>query len=564
MELAADRFVINVQHTPERVIDAESFATLMTLRGHYVRVYNAAGQTEAMCYGCTSGKAPPDVVCFSFGKVRDFEMSFDIDPGYNSHNMVWTSREKKYLQRGRVIPKIFLAKAQHVPGKKVLTFSSDPLGLDDEIRGADATIPDGVGVAVILKNIDLYIVVKLITLAIPIVCLRDIEVSEYVDQSTGVCIDDITELNAALESARAIQVQLPSRFSPVKIAEEYEKLIRRVVLPDASRPVGHVETFFMVDKPDAMPGFSLKDTVYTNEQLELGNLWMNAETPIRRESLARVVDAFGISSIVTLHATSTADLESLNIRPYIVVFDEPPRHVPSWLRPTQNGLVFISESPTKAIIGFMPELEMFARGLSDLESIGEIVFERFSWRRLHTFRLVLGIGPAKVEGVEWVDVTDRFAIDRQAFPKKFSPKRLETVGVIDKPESISLGKMINGRFESSGDPFEDISRVANKLSLKLRNIPSDELNVTLEKYRGIDVVVDNTDDPTCRIALEAICCGVFVVVKSKRCVLDGAEDVPRYSCPEQLESCLSALPTTDLGEIASRFDMNKLSLDFLK
>lgn len=564
MELAADRFVITIQHTPERAVDAESFATLMTLRGHYVRVYNATGRTEAMCYGCTTGEAPPDVVCFSFGKVRHFEMSFNIDPEYNSDNIVWTSREKKYLQRGRVIPKIFLAKTKHVPGKKVLTFSSDPLGLNDEIRGTDATVPDGVGIAVILENVDMYVVVKLITLAIPIVCLRDIEVSEYVDQSTGMCIDDITELNAALESARAIQVQLPTRFSPVKIAEEYEKIIRRLVLPDARRPVGHVETFFMVDKPNAGQGFSLKDTIFTNEQLGLGNLWMNAEMPIRRESLARVVDAFGISSIVTLHATSTIDLESLNIRPYVVVFDEPPRQVPSWLRPTSNGLTFVAESPTKAIVGFMPELEMFARGLSDLESIGEIVFERFSWQRLHTFRLVLGIGPAKVEGVEWVDVTNRFAIDRQTFPKKFSPKRLETVGVIDKPESISLGKIINGKFESCSDPFEDISRVTNKLALKLRNIPSDELNVTLEKYRGVDVVIDNTDDPTCRIALEAICCGVFVVVKSKRCILDEIEGVPRYSCPEQLEGCLGALPSTDLCEIASRFDMNKLSLDFLK
>lgn len=617
MRFSRNRLVVSIICNNDCEI-AESFASMMTSRGHYVRVYNEAATTRAMCHGCFTIESIPSqtiVVCFRGINETDYftireksivVVQICLREASKRINNVWNSKASFYYYLGMeelisrheetIIPFTYHGALVESNKSKILVYG-DKLGLEDEHPFDFDLLKDAKVVVInskqiILDNFRGFHALKVLSSGIPMIVYSLTELDEFVEDGiSGFLVNSRKEIIESLNRIDELDVKINEKFSPARVCELYEDYFSGL-LDLNNEKLGYIDNFIVGETMDGYrEGLNfLMDSEYIwmpkrSEKLE--DYWMISNgVPFKKDSISRLIEAFEITQIDTLSIGSFSsdeavlvaeDLKESDVKPLNIVFSEEQNSHDL----EQLGYHRISDRvfilPQKKLIGFDLRYTRIARALSDLNIGDDFIFEIFEKSKAKDYFRYISSDMSASEIIESKRLSPKkiYGIDLKSFPRKFHPKTLKTVGLIAKPQFKVIGKMINGKLcpSESSNPLDGIVSVIRKFGLELRyidpEISKEKFDVTFELYRHIDLLICHEKSQLHQCAIEAACCGVPVIVTGRH----ELPEVFSFESENDLEECIVKLLNQqnfegyrDLiySKVSSKFDINRSDLCFLK
>lgn len=646
--MTSERFILTVVHDSDTIDHAESFSSLMTLRGHYVRVFNETGRTNAMCHGCFELLVEdriliPNgtiVVCFkelTFDEARlidsESKLLVQILSGRSlsprASHAIWSSRagffyshgvrESKFkLERHQIINLPLFERDPVETSRELVLVFGNRTGLKNEVAFDIESLNKAKVVVVNSKrlfSVSEILVSKILARKIPIICWSGTQVEEFIEDGvSGFVINSHAEILNAIEKVENLNVEMISpKFSSENLCEKFERFFSA----DQQGRVGLVD-LFMIGEPTTSElcqriinekdtsGYSvvrLQDVWSPGRSSQLNDLWKNGPgssrtmIPLKVESILSVCQANGVSGIDLMLVSGEFQVENLVkefeklesvIRPRQIVFDQEQQgteQLERWgyRQSKDSECLFVSTRVRK--IGFDPSMKRFVHGIQDnLSRKGlhdKFSFEEIDRDSIFEYSKIISMDRQENEVLERRRVDPRmvYAIDPQAFPRKFYPKRLKTVGIFGKPKMKVIGRLVDGKLVLN-EPVEtrpgeidqdQIVEVVKRSGLGLRYIHDIPSSATFETFRDLDLIVFNETSILCQEAFEAVFCGVPIV--SINTGLLKSFDHLKFSSKEEFEKAIDVLSDEKVYVeyrdslfkiIEESLSMDKLKLNFLK
>ena len=646
--MASKRFILTVIHDTDTVDLAESFSSLMTLRGHYVRIFNDTGSTTAMCHGCfellVENKIiiPSDtiVVCFkelTFDEARSIDTESELlvqilsgrPSSPKSGHAIWSSRagffyshgikgSKFKLERHQIINLPYFEREQSIPdlsrelilvfGNKIDHRNEKEFNLDD-LDKAKVVVVNTKRLFSVPENL----ISKILMKRVPIICWSGTQVEEFItDRITGFVINSQEEILRAIERVSELDIDsIEPKFSSGDLCEKFERFFSE----ESPKSVGLVDLFVIGETWNSelcqrvigekdVPNQSvvrLEDVWNPKHDPQLNEMWKidmgspRTMIPLKVESIKSVCHAQGITGIELMIISGESrvenlvkEFENLEIFPRQIIFDQIQSDTDcldkwGYHQSKESECLFVSKRVRK--IGFDPELTRFIHGIQDRLSKKDLrenfLFEEIDRDIIFEYSKLITMERYSDQVLERRRVDPRmiYAVDPQAFPRKFYPKRLRTVGIFGKPKMKIIGKLIDGKLVPN-EPVEklpgevdqeQIVEVLKQSGLGLRYIYDIPINVTFEMFRDLDLIVFNETSSLCQEAFEAIFCGVPIV--SIDTGLLKSFDHIKFSSREDLEKAIDVLSDEKVyidyrdslfKIVEESLNMDKLKLNFLK
>ena len=324
--------------------------------------------------------------------------------------------------------------------------------------------------------------------------------------------------------------------------------------------------------------------------------------PLKVESILSVCQANGVTGIDLMIVSGESQVENLVkefeklgddelesvVRPRQIVFDQEQQggeQLERWgyHQSKESKCLFVSTRIRK--IGFDSSMTRFVHGIQDKLSrkglYDKFFFEEINQDSIFEYSKIISMD-RQTDGVlerRRVDPRMVYAIDPQAFPRKFYPKRLKTVGIFGKPKMKVIGKLVDGKLVLNepvetrpGEVDQDqIVEIIKRSGLGLRYIHDIPSSATFETFRDLDLVVFNETSSLCQEAFEAVFCGVPIV--SINTGLLKSFDHLKFSSKEEFEKAIGVLSDEKVYVeyrdslfkiIEESLSMDKLKLNFLK
>lgn len=620
MIIAKNRFVLSVVSDVNCEF-SQSLASALTYRGHFVRVFNQIGKTKAACHGCYKIEEIPEKTIVitslsldtnSFLKLKSISQAViqlcQIQRASLKH-AIWNSKTSFWYSNGAV------GRLQRLESHKTIEFfamkPSQESGIRDKIRDKilvystqidyencepyDESLLDRAKAVVInsrfgVEKIRGFHILRLLEKKIPVICWNLTECAEYIDhEKSGFIVDSEAELIESLSKIDEIKDfdTTLSKFSAEIILEKYEKAFCEAIGVPFEDDLGFVDTFCV---GECVKGFNMHPEYIwdPNPNKKINDWWRLCDgNPRKVSSISDLANVLGISQISKLiihkHDFDCAiglyeDLNGSNLRPMCILFSEECSQEGS-CKLEKLGFVKVSDKeftfPQTKIIGYEKKFERLCIGFSDILSQKSYIFEEIARGKLQRYYKIISNKKLPERLSERVlSPKDIYAIDLKAFPRKFHPESLKTIGIVGKPKMKVIGKMVDGKIQhvEDTDPQSWVVSTAKSLGLTVKYINEMPFGVTFELYRGIDLLVSCGDSFIGQSAIEAACCGVPVVSTSKG-LLESINEMLKFDSKQRLVEILSELLIREkfieyrdiiCNLIPKRFDMDKLDFSFLK